>query len=144
MRVLDELASGSSEGPESVRLADSARQFNVRATDEPHLQYHQPDESLTRENTIADERIATPEDIASSDEMVAIMYLALRRASDVDREAFILNAVEGFTVTEIAAITERKPDEVGASIAAAREQLRKSPPVANRLGGKLLQKTGTT
>jgi hypothetical protein len=44
---------------------------------------------------------------------------------------------------EIAAITDRKPDQVRASIAAAREQLRKSPPLANRREDKLLQKTGT-
>ncbi len=143
LRVLDELASRDREGPESVRLEDSARQFNVRATDEPHLQYHQPDESLTRESTIRDDRIATPEEIASSDEMVAIVYLALRNAADADREAFILNAVEGFTIEEIAAISERKPDEVRASIVAAREQLRKSPPLANHLRDKLLQQTGT-
>jgi DNA-directed RNA polymerase specialized sigma24 family protein len=143
MRVFDELASGVNEGPESVHLEDSARQFNVRATDEPHLQYHQPDEFMTRESTIADQRVATPEDIASMDEMVGMVHMALRHASDLDREAFILHAVEGFTVEEIAAITERKPEEVRASIAAAREQLRNSPPVANRLREKLLQKTGT-
>jgi DNA-directed RNA polymerase specialized sigma24 family protein len=143
LRVLEELASRTGEGPESVRLQDSTRKFNVRATDEAHLQYHQPDESMTRESTIADERVATPEDIASSDEMVAIVYLALRSTSDVDREAFILNAVEGFTIEEIAAISERPPEEVRASIMAAREQLRKSPPVANRLRDKLLQKAGT-
>ncbi len=143
MRVLDELAAGDSEGVESVRLEDSARKSNVRATDEAHLQYHQPDETLTRESTIRDDRTATPEDIAASDEMVAMVYLALRSASDVDREAFILNAVEGFTIEEIAAISERTPEEVRESIRAAREQLRKSPPVANRLRDKLLQKTGT-
>ena len=142
MRVLDELAHDS-EGMESVRLEDSARKSNVRATDEAHLQYHQPDETLTRESTIRDDRTATPEDIASSDEMVALVYLALRSASDTDREAFILNAVEGFTIEEIAAISERKPEEVRESIRTAREQLRKSPPVANRLRDKLLQKTGT-
>ena len=141
MRVLDELAA--SEGIESVGLQDSARKSNVRATDEAHLQYHQPDETLTRESTIRDENTATPEDIAASDEMVAMVYLALRNASDLDREAFILNAVEGFTIEEIAAISERKPEEVRESIRAAREQLRKSPPVANRLRDKLLQKTGT-
>lgn len=142
MRVLDEVARDS-EGIESVRLEDSARKSNVRATDEAHLQYHQPDETLTRESTIRDDRTATPEDIAASDEMVAMVYLALRSASDVEREAFILNAVEGFTIEEIAAISERKPEEVRESIRAAREQLRKSPPVANRLRDKLLQKTGT-
>ncbi len=143
IRVLDELASDNAGGPESVRLQDSARKFNVRATDEAHLQYHQPDETLTRENTIRDDRTATPEDIAASDEMVAMVYLALRNASDVDREAFILNAIEGFTIEEIAAISERKSEDVRISIQTAREQLRKSPPVANRLRDKLLQKTGT-
>ncbi|MBV8892543.1 MAG: hypothetical protein JO266_11335, partial [Acidobacteria bacterium] len=112
-------------------------------TDEAHLQYHQPDETLTRENTIPDDRIATPEDIAASDEIVTMVYLALRNSADIDREAFILNAVEGFTVEEIAAISERKPEEVRAAILAAREQLRKSPPVANRLRDRLLQKSGT-
>jgi DNA-directed RNA polymerase specialized sigma24 family protein len=143
MRVLDEMGADDSDGVESVRLQDSARKFNVRATDEAHLQYHQPDETLTRESTIRDDRTATPEDIAASDEMVTMVYLALRSASDMDREAFILNAVEGFTIEEIAAISERKPEEVRESIRAAREQLRKSPPVANRLRDKLLQKTGT-
>ena len=143
LRVLDELARRDDEGVESVRLQDSTRRFNVRATDEAHLQYHQPDEMMTRESTIRDETVATPEDIAASDEMVAMVYLALRSASDVDREAFILNGIEGFTIEEIAAISERRPEEVRASILAAREQLRKSPPVANRLRDKLLQKTGT-
>jgi DNA-directed RNA polymerase specialized sigma24 family protein len=143
MRVLDELARSDNEAMESVRLQDSARQLNVRATDEAHLQYHQPDETLTRESTIRDDRTATPEDIAASDEMVAMVYLALRSASDVDREAFILNAVEGFTIEEIAAISERTAEEVRESIRAAREQLRNSPPVANRLRDKSLQNTGT-
>jgi DNA-directed RNA polymerase specialized sigma24 family protein/ribosome-associated translation inhibitor RaiA len=141
MRVLDELARDG-EGIESVRWEDSARKSNVRATDEAHLQYHQPDETLTRESTIRDDRTATPEDIAASDEMVAMVYMALRSASDVEREAFILNAVEGFTIEEIAAISERTPEEVRSSIQGAREQLRRSPPVANRLKDKLLQKTG--
>ncbi|HET7209733.1 MAG TPA: HPF/RaiA family ribosome-associated protein [Terriglobales bacterium] len=143
MRSLDELAARAMEGPDSVRLQDSTRKFNVRATDEAHLQYHQPDESMTRESTIPDQAAMSPEDIAASDEMVAMIYLALRGASDVDREAFILNAIEGFSVEEIAAITDRKPDEVRSSIASAREQLRKSPPIANQLKDKLLQRTGT-
>ena len=50
MRALDEAASRTNDEVESVRLQDSARKFNVRATDEAHLQYHQPDETLTREN----------------------------------------------------------------------------------------------
>jgi DNA-directed RNA polymerase specialized sigma24 family protein len=143
MRALDDFAARSAEEPEAVHLEDSARKFNVRATDEAHLQYHQPDESLTRENTIPDQRVATPEDIASTDEMVAMIYMALRRAKDVDREAFILSGIEGFSVEEIAAITERSIEEVRSSIRTAREHLRKSLPLANQVRDKLLQTTGT-
>ena len=143
MRALDDLSARDSEEPDAVHLEDSARKFNVRATDEAHLQYHQPDESLTRENTIPDRRIATPEDIASTDEMVAMIYLALRGAADVDREAFILSGIEGFSVEEIAAITERTPEQVRSSIQAARGHLRKSLPIANQLRDKLLQTTST-
>ena len=143
IRALDDLAARSTEGPEAVHLEDSARKFNVRATDEPHFQYHQPDESLTRENTIADRRVPTPEDIAYTDEMVSMIYMALRGATDLDREAFILSGIEGFSVEEIAAITERKPQEVRNSIVAARQQLRKSLSPANQLGEKPIHKTGT-
>jgi len=143
LRVLDDLASSGSEEADSVHLGDSARAQNVRASDEPQLQYHQPDETLTEENVIADRRTATPEDIASNDEMVRMVALALRGAQKVDREALILHAMEGFSVDEIAAITDRKPDAVRASIATAREHLRKSPPLANQFRDKLLQKTGT-
>lgn len=143
LRVLDDLAFNGQEEGVSVHLEDSARAQNVRGSDEPQLQYHQPDETLTEENIIADRRTATPEDIASNDEMVAMIALALRDAQNADREAFILHAIEGFSVDEIAAITDRKADEVRASIAAAREHLRKSPPLANQFRDKLLQKTGT-
>lgn len=143
LRVLDDLAFTGQEEGVSVHLEDSARVQNVRGSDEPQLQYHQPDETLTEENVIPDRRTATPEDIASNDEMVAMIALALRDAQNADREAFILHAIEGFSLDEIAAITDRKPDEVRQSIATAREHLRKSPPLANQFRDKLLQKTGT-
>src|SRR5947208_2346598 len=46
-------------------------------------------------------------------------------------------------IDEVAAITDRKPAEIRTSIAAARAQLRRSPPIANRFKDKLLQNTGT-
>ena len=58
-------------------------------------------------------------------------------ASREDREAFILYAVEGFTVDEIAAITDHKPEQVRASVASAREHLRKSLPIPNEFKSKL-------
>jgi DNA-directed RNA polymerase specialized sigma24 family protein len=116
---------------------------NVRASDEPELQFHQPDETLTRESVIPDRRTSTPEDIASSDEMNRLVEFALAAARPRDREAFILHTVEGFSVAEISAITDRKPESIHASIIAAREHLRRSPPIASRFKRRTLQSTGT-
>src|SRR2546429_59088 len=143
IRSINDLAARGQDDGSSVRLEESARRPNVRASDEPELQYHQPDEALTEENVIADTRVATPEEIAYSDEMITLVQFALEGAKPRDREAFILQAIEGFSIDEIAAITDRKPEEIRTSIAAARAQLRRSPPIANRFKDRLLQNTGT-
>jgi len=137
IHAIDDLCERSPESLASVHLEDSARKRNVRASDEPELQFHQPDEMLTGESVIADRRLATPEDIASADEMVRLVQFALNGASRADRECFILHAMEGFSVEEIAVITDRKRDEVLSSIGTAREHLRRSAPVPNRLKPKL-------
>ena len=139
MRAIDDLSAGALEDTASVHLEDSTRRPNVRGSDEPELQFHQPDETLTGENVIADRRMATPEDIAYSDEMITLVQFALEGSSRPDREAFILHAVEGFSEEEIAAITDRKPEDVTASIAKAREHLRRARPVANRFQEKFIQ-----
>jgi RNA polymerase sigma factor (sigma-70 family) len=116
----------------AVHLEESARKPNVRASYEPQLQFHQPDETLTRESVIADRRTATPEDIAYSDEVVELIELALAGVGRTHREAFILHVMEGFSVDEIAAITDRTPHEVKLCIESARAQLRRSPVFATR------------
>jgi len=136
LRALDDLSARTPESLLSVHLEDSARRPNVRASDEPELQFHQPDETLTGENVIADRRASTPEDIASSDEMITLVQFALGNANRADREAFILHALEGFSLDEIGVITDRQPDEVRSSIEQAREHLRHLAPLANRLKSK--------
>ena len=64
LRAIDELGTPTQDSAGSVHLEDSARVRNVRASDEAELQFHQPDETLTAENVIADRRTATPEDIS--------------------------------------------------------------------------------
>ena len=136
LRAIDDLSARSPESLLSVHLEDSARRPNVRASDEPELQFHQPDETLTGENVIADRRTSTPEDIASSDEMITLVQFALGNANRADREAFILHALEGFSLDEIGIITDRKPDEVRSSIEQARKHLRHLAPLANRFKSK--------
>jgi DNA-directed RNA polymerase specialized sigma24 family protein len=127
MRAIDEMSAGANQHNGNVHLEDSARKRNVRASDEAELQFHQPDEAILGATVIADRRIETPEQIASSDEMLRLVEIALRGTDRSAREAFILQAIEGFTDDEIAVITDRKADDVRASVKAACDHLRKSP-----------------
>ena len=127
IRAIDEMTAVANHHNGNVHLEDSARKRNVRASDEAELQFHQPDEAILGATVIADRRIETPEQIASSDEMLRLVEIALRGTDRRAREAFILQAIEGFTDEEIAVITDRKADDVRASVKAACEHLRKSP-----------------
>ncbi len=143
MVALDEMAAGAGQHNGSVHLEDSARKRNVRGSDEAELQFHQPDEAILGESVIADRRVSTPEQIASSDEMLRLVELALRGTDRSAREAFILQAIEGFTEEEIAAITDRKPADVRASVNAACEHLRKSPLFATPSKQALVARSNT-
>lgn len=140
--ALDQLSRPEGTNGSAVCLEQSARKPNVRASDEPELQFHQPDESITEETIIADDRVATPEQIVGSDEMVRLIASALRDVRREHREAFILHAVEGFGVDEISAITGNPPLRVLSSISAARDHLRKSPQFAGQFKGRFAN-TGT-
>jgi DNA-directed RNA polymerase specialized sigma24 family protein len=141
IRAIGRLASGNGEAVNAVPLEQSVRRQNVLASNEPQLQYHQPDEMLMETDVIADRRVSTPEQAASSVEMVNLIENALKGASREDREAFILFAIEGFTIGEIAATTDRTPQQVRDSIECARERVQKAVPVSSTLRDKLLQHT---
>jgi RNA polymerase sigma factor (sigma-70 family) len=142
MHALDELSRPDGTNGSAVHLEDSARKQNVRASDEPELQFHQPDEAITEETIIADGRVATPEQIVGSDEMMRLIASALRDLNPAHREAFILHAIEGFGVDEISAITGVPPETVSVSISAARDHLRRSPSFARQFKGRFAP-TGT-
>lgn len=143
MHAIDQMSSGSNEHNGNVHLEDSARKRNVRGSDESELQFHQPDEAILGETVIADRRVSTPEQIASSDEMLRLVEIALRGTDRISREAFILYALEGFTHDEIAAITDRKPDDVRASVTLAQEHLRKSAVFATSSKQKPIARSNT-
>jgi len=134
--VIRDFAVDGEDG-HAIHLEQSIRRSNERASDEAELQFHQPDESFTEETVIADRRLSTPEDVVYSDEIITLMQYALSGVNRANREAFILSAIEGFTVDEIAAITDRKGEQVRESILSVREHLRRSSSIANRFQGKL-------
>ena len=142
MRALDELSRPDGTNGGAVHLEDSARKQNVKASDEPELQFHQPDEAITEETIIADGRVATPEQIVGSDEMMRLIASALRDVIPAHREAFILHAIEGFGVDEISAITGSPTELVLSSISAARDHLRQSPSLVRHFKGRFAP-TGT-
>lgn len=140
IRAIDRVAHQQQDGgSDAVHLEASARKPNVRASDEPQLQFHQPDESFTEETVIADRRISTPEEIVASDEFIYLMEQSLLTAKKEDREAFVLNAIEGFTLEEISALTDRKPEAIRASVFEAREHLKKTLQIPSPYKEKILR-----
>ena len=137
IRSLNDLSQDSDPGI-AVPLEESTRKPNVRASDEPMLQFHQPDEMMHGEDIIADRSAPTPEEVFYSDEMVAMIESALIGAKLAEREAFILSTVEGFTLAEIAAFAEKPSSAVEADLRAALQHLRKKLPASTPLREILL------
>ena len=143
LQAMNEMTARLHELESPVHLEDSRRRQNVQASDEAGLQFHQPDEGWTRESAIPDRRVSTPEQAAYSDEMIALVQAALRGADRTDREAFLLYGIEGFSLTEIAAITGRHPEAVRDSVQRARNCVRSAPSVAKEFSKDRFVKTGT-
>jgi RNA polymerase sigma factor (sigma-70 family) len=140
---MNDLVSRTDQGTPNVVLQRPATLPDGAADDEAGLQFHQPDESIAASDTIADRATETPEDIAYTDELISLIQSALGDAGAGDREIFILHALEGFSVVEIAEITERDPDQVQLSIAKVRKKLRRSGPIRDGFNERHVQRTGT-
>jgi RNA polymerase sigma factor (sigma-70 family) len=141
IHAIDDFVARRPESETEIELRGIRQRRRERASDEARLQYHQPDEAMTNESGIADRAASTPEEIAYTDEMVALVQLAISGAAPQDRETFVLHAMEGFTVEEIAAITDRNREEIEQSIARARERLRNGFARNNPFQKRLLQET---
>jgi RNA polymerase sigma factor (sigma-70 family) len=126
-----------------LHLEDSRRRQNVQASDEPSLQFHQPDEDWTCESVVADRRVSSPEQAAYSDEVIALVQAALHGVDRTDREAFLLYGIEGFSFGEIAAITGRHLEAVRESVDRARDCVRAAPSLAGEFHRECLVKTRT-
>src|SRR5947209_3287130 len=101
--------------------------------------YHQPDDTMPEESIIPDENVRTPEEIVSSEEMVAQLDFILHGLRPEDREIFVLYTLEGFTVEEIARITDLSPDRIPKSIQSARAAVQQKLPPQNEFRRSLLR-----
>ena len=137
LEAIDRLASeGNDDG--HIPLERSHGQQNVRGSDEAILQFHQPDEKLFEENVIPDPAANNPEELAARRELIRLVETTLRDAGRNEREAFIFYTIEGFTLDEIADITNRSVEEVRAAIRRAREHLQRALPIRDSLKDKLV------
>lgn len=140
--AMDRLASGDSSG-NNVPLDRPESPRNESGSDENLLQFHQPDEDLSLRGLSRDEQIANPEELAAKDEMITLVERTLRDAGPHEREAFILYTIEGFTIGEIADITQRPEEEVRKSVHSAREYLKKALPARDELSDRLIEHSKT-
>ena len=138
LEAIDRLASdGGDEG--RIPLERSRGRQNVQASDEAVLQFHQPDDKLFEENVIPDLAANNPEELAARRELITLVENTLRNAGRDEREAFIFYTVEGFTLDEIADITNHTVEEVRAAIGRAREHLQRALPIQDPLKDKLVE-----
>jgi len=136
--AIDRVAGSDGEAP-SISLEGRHGVQNVQASDEARLQFHQPDDRLLEEDIIADGHAENPETAAARQELIKLVQLALRNVGRVDREIFILHAVEGFGIDEIAVITNHTLEEVRMSIRKARQHLQRSLPIKELFREQVLQ-----
>jgi len=134
LRAIQLLSTTDELNGNAVPLEKSARMPNVRS-EESHMQFHQPDELLQEEDVVADRRVATPEETCATLEWLALTESAMQSLPRLEREAFLLLAVEGFTVQEAASITGRDTEDIRKCTAAARARLRNLVPNALLHGG---------
>jgi RNA polymerase sigma factor (sigma-70 family) len=138
VNAISELSNdGRDEG--HIPLERSHGEQNVQATDEAILQFHQPDDRLYEENVIADPAANNPEELAARRELIGRIEATLRDAGRAEREAFIFYTIEGFTIDEIADITNHSVEEVRTAISKAREHLQRALPMKDPLKDRLVE-----
>lgn len=138
LQAIDRIASDRNDDGH-VPLERSRGRQNVQGTDEAVFQFHQPDETLSEENIIPDPAANNPEELAAHRELINLVETTLRDAGRDEREAFIFYTIEGFTLDEIADITNHTVEEVRAAIRRAREHLQRALPMQDPLKDRLVE-----
>lgn len=123
----------------NIPLEPSRREPDAHETDEPRFQFHQPDEQVFEENVIPDAGANNPEELAARRELISLVESNLREAGRSEREAFILYTIEGFTLEEVADITNHSVEEVRVAIRKGREHLQRALPIKDPLKDKLVE-----
>ena len=136
--AIGDALSEQPDKPERMKLEPWLYRLAKRAIDalsaedrgEPHV---------TEESAVPDSADNTPEELAARRELISLVEASLRDAGREEREAFILYAIEGFRLEEIADITNHRVEEVRVSIQRAREHLQRALPIKDPGTDKLVE-----
>jgi len=136
--AIGDALSEQPDKPERMKLEPWLYRLAKRAIDalsaedrgEPHA---------TEESAVPDSADNTPEELAARRELISLVEASLRDAGREEREAFILYAIEGFRLEEIADITNHRVEEVRVSIRRAREHLQRALPIKDPGTDKLVE-----
>src|SRR5258708_2884063 len=142
--VVDEViarALGDHDRPEKLSLEPWLYRLALQAMSEMMARLHELESPVHLH--LEDSRRRQNVQASYSDEMIALVQAALRGADRTDREAFLLYGIEGFSLSEIAAITGRHPEEVRESVQRARDCVRRAPSIAKEFHKDRFAKTGT-
>lgn len=131
----------SSPNPEEYRVErdSTAGDGDGRAGHGSVIEFNQPNLPIRDDYAVPDQASNSPEELAARQELISLVETTLRSSGPNEREAFILFTVEGFTVEEIADITNRSAEQVRNSIRSAREHLQRVLPLNDPLSEKLVE-----
>jgi len=139
-RAIDRIKRESSSDDRDIALQSNERKLNENSGDDDALRQFDFDaDTVTAANSLADNS-ATPEEIFANDEVIGMVQTALHQAQPEDREAFILFTLEGFTIRELSAITDRKEEDIRKSIRAASEVLKRGMRVNDPLKSRIVER----
>lgn len=124
--------------PERVKVEPWLYRLARRAIDRLSAE-DRGERHIAEDGAVPDLTGDTPEELAARRELINLVETTLRDAGRDEREAFILYTIEGFTLEEIADITNRSVEEVRASIRKAREHLQRALPIKDPLKEKLVE-----
>jgi RNA polymerase sigma-70 factor (ECF subfamily) len=140
--VVDEAIAGAlseqHDKPERIKVEPWLYRLARQAIDRLSMEGRGEPDSV-EESVVPDPTADTPEELAARRELFALVERTLRSAGPDEREAFMLFTIEGFTVAEVAEITNHKLEEVRTYIRRAREHLQRELPVNDPLKEKLVE-----
>ncbi len=125
---LRQIARAARERPDrTVRLELPAPLHELpEEADQELWEFYQPDDVVTWEDVLPDEHAPDPEEIELQQEALEQIEAVINRLPARQREAFILDTLEGLTPEEIARTLGVEEEQVRAWLREARERLRRA------------------